>query len=41
MQLRLGVLVVGSLDWESKDYEPLAILDYKGVRGYLSAFWVE
>ena len=28
-------------DWESKDYEPLAVLDYKGVRGYLSAFWVE
>jgi predicted transglutaminase-like cysteine proteinase len=27
-------------DWERSDYEPLAILDYKGVRRYLSAFWV-
>jgi predicted transglutaminase-like cysteine proteinase len=28
-------------DWERKDYEPLAVLDNKGVRRYLSAFWVE
>jgi hypothetical protein len=28
-------------DWERKDYEPLAVLDYKGVRHYLSAFWPE
>ena len=28
-------------DWESKDYEPLAVLDYKGVRGYPFAFWAE
>lgn len=28
-------------DSERKDYEPLAVLDYKGVRRYLSAFWVE
>jgi predicted transglutaminase-like cysteine proteinase len=28
-------------DLESKDYEPLAVLDYKGVRGYLSALWEE
>jgi predicted transglutaminase-like cysteine proteinase len=27
-------------DWEETDYEPLAILDYKGVRRYLSAFWM-
>ncbi len=26
-------------DSEEKDYEPLAILDYKGARRYLSAFW--
>jgi predicted transglutaminase-like cysteine proteinase len=25
-------------DWETTDYEPLAILDYKGVRRYLSAY---
>jgi predicted transglutaminase-like cysteine proteinase len=25
-------------DWEKTDYEPLAILDYRGVRRYLSAF---
>jgi predicted transglutaminase-like cysteine proteinase len=25
-------------DWEKTEYEPLAILDYKGVRRYLSAF---
>jgi predicted transglutaminase-like cysteine proteinase len=25
-------------DWEKTDYEPLAILDYKGARRYLSAF---
>ncbi len=28
-------------DWEKTDYEPLAVLDYKGVRRYLSAFWME
>jgi predicted transglutaminase-like cysteine proteinase len=28
-------------DWEKVDYEPLAVLDYKGVRRYLSAFWME
>lgn len=28
-------------NWESKDYEPLAVLDYKGVRRYLSAFWLD
>jgi len=27
-------------DWEKTDYEPLAILDYRGVRRYLSAFWM-
>lgn len=26
-------------DSEEKDYEPLAILDYKGARRYLSTFW--
>jgi predicted transglutaminase-like cysteine proteinase len=25
-------------DWEKTDYKPLAVLDYKGVRRYLSAF---
>ena len=25
-------------DWEKADYEPLAVLDYKGVRRYLSDF---
>ena len=25
-------------DWEKTDYQPLAILDYRGVRRYLSAF---
>jgi predicted transglutaminase-like cysteine proteinase len=28
-------------DWEKTDYEPLAILDYRGVRRYLSAFWTD
>jgi len=28
-------------DWEKTDYEPVAVLDYRGVRRYLSAFWVE
>ena len=28
-------------DSEKRDYEPLAILDYRGVRRYLSAFWME
>jgi predicted transglutaminase-like cysteine proteinase len=27
-------------DSEKGDYEPSAILDYKGVRRYLSAFWI-
>jgi predicted transglutaminase-like cysteine proteinase len=27
-------------DSDKRDYEPLAILDYKGVRRYLSAFWI-
>jgi predicted transglutaminase-like cysteine proteinase len=28
-------------DSERTDYEPLAVLDYKGVRRYLSAFWID
>ena len=28
-------------DWEKTDYEPLAVLDYRGARRYLSAFWME
>jgi predicted transglutaminase-like cysteine proteinase len=28
-------------DWEKTDYEPLAVLDYRGARRYLSAFWIE
>src|SRR5262249_36112661 len=28
-------------DSEKRDYEPTAILDYKGVRRYASAFWVD
>jgi predicted transglutaminase-like cysteine proteinase len=28
-------------DWEKTDYEPLAVLDYRGVRRYLSAFWTD
>ena len=28
-------------DWEKVDYEPLAVLDYRGARRYLSAFWME
>ena len=28
-------------DSEKIDYEPLAILDYKGARRYLSAFWID
>jgi predicted transglutaminase-like cysteine proteinase len=28
-------------DSEKTEYEPLAILDYKGVRRYLSAFWMD
>jgi predicted transglutaminase-like cysteine proteinase len=28
-------------DSEQKDYEPLAVLDYKGARRYLSAFWLD
>jgi predicted transglutaminase-like cysteine proteinase len=30
-----------SRDWEKTDYEPLVILDYKGARRYLSAFWMQ
>src|SRR5262245_18883729 len=26
-------------DSEERDYEPVAVFDYKGARGYLSAFW--
>jgi len=26
-------------DSEQRDYEPLAVFDYKGARRYLSAFW--
>ena len=28
-------------DWERTDYEPLAVLDYRGARRYLSAFRIE
>jgi predicted transglutaminase-like cysteine proteinase len=28
-------------DSEKREYEPLAILDYRGVRRYLSAFWID
>jgi len=28
-------------DWEKTDYEPLAVLDNKGARRYLSAFWMQ
>jgi predicted transglutaminase-like cysteine proteinase len=28
-------------DWEKTDYEPLAVLDYRGARRYLSAFRVQ
>jgi hypothetical protein len=28
-------------DSEQRDYEPLAVLDYKGARRYLSAFWLD
>jgi predicted transglutaminase-like cysteine proteinase len=28
-------------DWEKRDYEPLAVLDYVGARRYLSAFWFD
>jgi predicted transglutaminase-like cysteine proteinase len=28
-------------DWEKRDYEPLAVLDYRGARRYLSAFRIE
>ena len=28
-------------DSERTDYEPLAVLDYRGVRRYLSAFWLD
>ena len=27
-------------DAEKRDYEPLAVLDYKGVRRYHSVFWM-
>ena len=28
-------------DSEKRDYEPTAVLDYTGVRRYLSAFWMD
>jgi hypothetical protein len=28
-------------DWEKTDYEPLAVLDYRGARRYLFAFWIQ
>jgi predicted transglutaminase-like cysteine proteinase len=28
-------------DSEKRDYEPTAVLDYTGVRRYLSAFWID
>jgi hypothetical protein len=28
-------------DSEKRDYEPTAILDYKSVRRYASAFWID
>jgi predicted transglutaminase-like cysteine proteinase len=28
-------------DWEKIDYEPLAVLDYRGARRYLSTFRIE
>jgi predicted transglutaminase-like cysteine proteinase len=28
-------------DREKTDYEPLAVVDYRGARRYLSAFWIE
>jgi predicted transglutaminase-like cysteine proteinase len=28
-------------DSEKKDYEPTVVLDYKGIRRYLSAFWID
>jgi hypothetical protein len=28
-------------DSEKTDYEPLAVLDYRGARRYLSAFWID
>jgi predicted transglutaminase-like cysteine proteinase len=28
-------------DSEKRDYEPTVILDYKGIRRYLSAFWTD
>ena len=28
-------------DFEKRDYEPTAVLDYTGVRRYLSAFWMD
>jgi predicted transglutaminase-like cysteine proteinase len=28
-------------DWEKTNYEPLAVLDYRGARRYLSAFQFE
>jgi hypothetical protein len=28
-------------DWQkNNDYEPLAVLDYKGARRYFSEFWI-
>jgi hypothetical protein len=28
-------------DWEKTECEPLAALDHRGARRYLSAFWAE
>jgi hypothetical protein len=28
-------------DSEKRDYEPTMILDYKGIRRYSSAFWLD
>jgi hypothetical protein len=28
-------------DSDKGDYEPTAVLDYKGARRYLSAFWID
>jgi hypothetical protein len=32
---------VPARDSERTDYQPLTVLDYKGGRRYLPAFWVE
>ena len=28
-------------DSDKTDYEPLTVLDYRGARRYLSAFWIK